>query len=467
MDVVINIDFGMTGSAAEWWFPNSTKENNVELQAIGKIPTEVAYSPEGDFLAWGNACKEIGNELVQSGFKGLFDRHIPEASDSSEQTDDKLSMEEVKRSKNSYLVVNVTEALASCEYITRYLEFEPGTMAISCGMGGATIDTAFAIFERKHEPLSRRVFPIAGASNIQCGVSAVDKKLSALLRKHPLSTNAQFPISTDLRKNADWQHARNSFDGSNDVTLTLACDFRDAISSSGGKIAIDGLAIRVPRAQVEKLFDPLLTALWNDIDYSLEQLKRGSHGKMCPTTVVLCGGGGTTPYIANQLKLRYQDFVVKVLPSPEASALATVRGHGIYLKRMALETYLGSIGLGLSMGSLSGDHVVWQKSSAEGVTMFDCTSRKEKAVHYFIVHKTENSELKPCTVEYVKNNMPLCPEMLVWTLHVAADKYWPKRQRYYIEITCMEKEKFSFRAYERKNPEVKLELEIQVFRARV
>lgn len=159
---------------------------------MGKIPTQLAYNGNGDVIAWGAGCQAfprieclfkinfpkrntIGTdqrnvEKLIADYLHHFCNYVLEEVVKEEKTPrdtidaewhlttpgswDQVTQRDftVLASRvllnllpNCKIIVELNEALASCEFLIDKLKFPDDAWLITCDIGGATIDTALAI----------------------------------------------------------------------------------------------------------------------------------------------------------------------------------------------------------------------------------------------------------------------------------------------------------------------------------
>ena len=61
---------------------------------------------------------------------------------------------------NPEVVVEVSEAVASSEFLINHLQLQEGTWAITCDVGGATIDIAFTTVQKECGNLMPKAYAI-------------------------------------------------------------------------------------------------------------------------------------------------------------------------------------------------------------------------------------------------------------------------------------------------------------------
>lgn len=76
--------------------------------------------------------------------------------------------------------------------------------------------------------------------------------------------------------------------------------------------------------------------------------------------------------------------------------------------------------------------------------------------HYFIVRC--RTAAGPTYVRHLQEDLGLRPGTPVWTLRVTLGHHWVQARKYSIEVSCTEKGRFDFRAYDTESPETTLEL---------
>jgi hypothetical protein len=69
----------------------------------------------------------------------------------------------------------LSEAQASCEYLTHTLKPANGAWVITCDIGGATTDIALAVLKTEDGVLIPEVYPISTNKNGGVGVYEIDK----------------------------------------------------------------------------------------------------------------------------------------------------------------------------------------------------------------------------------------------------------------------------------------------------
>ncbi|EPE26024.1 hypothetical protein GLAREA_01936 [Glarea lozoyensis ATCC 20868] len=488
MEVIITIDFGMTGSAAEWFQLIKDPKSLVKGGLIGKIPTRLAYEEDGKVIAFGDGCKS--GQRIQELFKGEFSttrtdstrlvevcklisdylhhfcNHVLEEIENVENTTREILdvewhlttpgswTEPIQRNfrvlasrvlqgllPRSKVIVEQTEATTSCEYLRNQFVFD-SAWVITCDIGGATMDTALMIGK------DDEVFPIYhnDLTGGTAGVCKIDKAFkvgvmdSSTYEGSSKSLELE-KIASDIVRSSQWEEARYSSDAVSEVSIQVEYDLSKAILPSSG-ISIEGYTMRVPSNLMVTFFQQFLDALVLEIDQGLHKLKKlAVHKATSPGVIALCGGGGTMVYAINYLRMRYSKCEIRVLPSPVDSALATLRGHRLYLTRQSDKVFVTDSQLGLSDGSSTGA-IQWKDST--GTTTWNFSSGDQVAAHHLFVCKKGTGH-KASSLEQFKLNPGKCPGIAVWELYVTLDKKW-RKQNYCIEVVCKGVGKFDFRA---------------------
>jgi hypothetical protein len=90
------------------------------------------------------------------------------------------------------------------------------------------------------------------------------------------------------------------------------------------------------------------------------------------------------------------------------------------------------------------------------VTTWKFSSRERIALYYVVVSTRGVTRQMPC-IKYVTQNIERLPGTSVYALYATLDKPRWKEQKYSIEVTCKGIGRFSFRAYDPKSKEIKLD----------
>jgi hypothetical protein len=150
---------------------------------------------------------------------------------------------------NSRIIVKLTEAEASCEYLVNNLDLADGEWAITCDIGGATVDVALAVIQTKDQmPLPGVVFPI-GSNRIGVhGVSSIDYAFQEWIFNYLDDAKCGNPkeISEMLTETLWWQYTRYSYDASKEVVLLPAYYIKQYKTSSGDNNLSNGPTIQIP-----------------------------------------------------------------------------------------------------------------------------------------------------------------------------------------------------------------------------
>ncbi|RDL35946.1 uncharacterized protein BP5553_06558 [Venustampulla echinocandica] len=500
INISILIDLGMTGTAREYAIRQPAGEfSSVRHHRLDKVPTQLSYGNTNEVVPWGSACQT--NHGIKKLFKGSFafsqDSRTSELSKKwisdylhqfcSHILDEVLIREGFTREQlnakwcltmpgcwsdhtqldfkmhagnvlrrilpECEVIADVTESLASCEFLAQSFRFPRGTWAITCDIGGATCDTALATMNTDGTEVPE-VFPVLSTecSSTSASVQVVDRLLHRQIMKLQGSINTeQFKdLATQLVDSTPWKCARHAFDGSADVIFTAEQDF--------GKLK---RSLTSYSRTMEHIFVPFLDGLCREIDECIRLMaeRTGRHSK--PNIIALCGGGGTMAYPLKQLKFRYSHIEIKASSSTEESRLATIIGHSIYRSRYAMDDYFGEIVMGVSSAKkVSTPQITWNEKPTR-TTGFDFSSRKQTALHDFIVYRKDYLEALPILMDILKKGVSEpCQSkgVLVIPLRVTLKAKFLHKQKYFIEVTCSEQDRFSFKACDAENPSVEFDL---------
>ena len=166
------------------------EESHVKGGRVGKVPTQLIYGDDGQVVAFGTGCRDQDNteknfkicfpktdlneantgtpsinKLITDYFHHFCDHVLDEIVKRENTTRESLEVEwhlttpawrtntrldfKMLVSKvllellpSCKIVVEVTEALTSCEFLMKEIKFPDGAWIITCDIGGATIDTA-------------------------------------------------------------------------------------------------------------------------------------------------------------------------------------------------------------------------------------------------------------------------------------------------------------------------------------
>lgn len=146
----------------------------------------------------------------------------------------------------SKVFLDLTESVASCEFLVDHLGLKPNTWALTCDIGGVTCDTALAIIDTNGGRPVPQVFAISG--NRSGGVECINHYFEAMLSKslHECRTVRSWEVIIDVMRGAEWRHARHAFDGSSDIVLT-AKSYLGRGKDSRGEVSVHGLKIVISR----------------------------------------------------------------------------------------------------------------------------------------------------------------------------------------------------------------------------
>jgi hypothetical protein len=277
--------------AAEWFDLTSNDEPHVKGGQIGKIPTELAYGENAEVVAWGMACKNFADiyDCFKTNFasrKPIISREIevnklisdylyhfcsyvleevvreenatheelavewhfttPGSWNQSIQRDFKMLASKVLHNilPGCKVIVELSEALTSCEFLINELKFPEGTWIISCDIGGATIDTALAIVQ------DEEVFPIVPTTNQEFSVTNIDFEINGKIKMWLGAYNDKFLTTSrtqhDITKSLAWKNARHAFDASKEVILLIDHHLGN-FGSCHDDISVEGCAMRLSR----------------------------------------------------------------------------------------------------------------------------------------------------------------------------------------------------------------------------
>lgn len=274
--------------------------DKVKKYSFDKTPTRLLYGEDGTVIAWGDNClnetgvtKEFKKYLfsnaggLTSGDDQLprvevekarqhftdylyqFCKHIldhisskehtiieqlnikwyltaPDAWSDPSQRDFHMLAEKVltRLVPGSAVFLDITESRASCEFLTDYFDLKDGTWALTCDIGGLTLDIALSIISTSRERAIPQVFAISGDRNGSIGIidSEFERRIRDLLLE---GLHDQSKIGKELAQTADWHHARHAFDGSEDVKLSFKNGHVKFLSVPG--VLIDGGKITISR----------------------------------------------------------------------------------------------------------------------------------------------------------------------------------------------------------------------------
>jgi len=157
---------------------------------------------------------------------------------------------------DSVAFVDISESLASCEFLVDHLQLEAGIWAITCDIGGATIDTAICLTQKVDGKTIPEAFPIAlkGASQ-ECiteqGVYMLDlrfrKYLGQIATKLRITSVAAQKEVLNIWLSDHWQSFRHEFQGEEDFTFTLNNDLGVSIPNCTNGVFVKGRSITIPR----------------------------------------------------------------------------------------------------------------------------------------------------------------------------------------------------------------------------
>ncbi|KAL3419559.1 hypothetical protein PVAG01_08057 [Phlyctema vagabunda] len=515
MEAIFLIDFGMTASTAECLV---TYDNFQSLKhhKFSKMPTRVVYGQKHNILGWGDTDSYGENAETRILFKSSINHTEPMQEDlkaisdylrcfCSYVIDEVLQKEDVSKDqvrvtwhlttpgcwtdssrRNFHLLAievldnitpgcevtaDLTESVASCEFLVDHLQLPYGTCIMTCDIGGSTCDMAFAVIRRSYPPNKRpddivkkldrvglfpEVYPIGFSKSPQANVTKLDNLLAGHLSKHrrdrpgpDLSTLIAAFVASE-----DWKHARHTFAPSSDITLPIGSGFMQE-SRPDGTLSIIGTKLLIPSGTMESLIKKFLRRLFIQIDTALADWATKTRGsKFNPSIIALCGGGGTMAWPLKNLENRYPGLKIEYLSSTKESCLVTVSGHRISrlrsIKDRIINQYLGDISFGLSnrLSWIKAPRIDWRESPERYAT-FECESpaRDNKSVHHFIVRE------KTCSVPDTESLSELLEQsgfkegLSVWSLTAALDPSLIHKHKYRIEVICTGRGEFKFMAY--------------------
>lgn len=253
----------------------------IQHAVFDKIPTTICYDQEGKVLKTGEPF--IGEIPMTNNFKTCFlERTVNSLTDTEKhisnylfyffndvlsrfQQEEGLAKRQVKAtwyltvpgcwsekdkrdfqdlaqqvSENvlpaSVALVDLTESRASCEFLVQHLKLDIGIWAITCDIGGATIDTALCQGEAVEGKIVPKDFPVAFNTLDQLGYDAhnafgvvsIDTKLGQLLRSFSIglrtiekATNPDTEELEKIRFLEPWQTFRHNFQDESDFMVTV------------------------------------------------------------------------------------------------------------------------------------------------------------------------------------------------------------------------------------------------------
>ncbi len=154
------------------------------------------------------------------------------------------------------VLADIEEALASCEFLVAHLPITEGTWAITCDVGGSTIDTALCLPKNVGGEAIPKVYPIdchgSRHSSSHHGVVKIDDDFEVLLRGIALDLQIEnFAARHELDKvvfSDQWRVFRHSFQGESDFTVTLKNDLGNSVDSLlDGECFVQGRTITIKR----------------------------------------------------------------------------------------------------------------------------------------------------------------------------------------------------------------------------
>ena len=148
---------------------------------------------------------------------------------------------------DSTVFVELTESVASCEFLVDHLSLEPGNWVLSCDIGGATCDTALAIIETHEGVPIPEVFDIS--RNREGGVISVDREFLNHLKKSLYECKVEMyeEIATELIESDEWRCVRHAFDGlSESIEFTAMRDLGEQ-NDCDGEVWVRGCKVIVSR----------------------------------------------------------------------------------------------------------------------------------------------------------------------------------------------------------------------------
>ncbi|EPE35206.1 hypothetical protein GLAREA_10903 [Glarea lozoyensis ATCC 20868] len=486
MDITIVVDFGMTGSAAEWFeLPTSSNNPRIKGGQVGKIPTLIRYGERNEVVSWGTGA-EKSQVAVEHSFKLRFSRpntrsnaskhcsdylyhfcdHVvreiikkedtireklkaewhfttPGIWDVSTTNDFRVLVSEVvhKLLPNCTVVVELTEALASHLFLKNRFQLDTAGWVITCDIGGATIDTAGSI--NSHE-----VFPILSEHTpMLSGVCRIDNITSESLQKSsPPEPNLPWE---DIVTSWGWKKARHSASGSEDLNIRL--DNNLGLYQSDD-YTIEGEMMRISGSLFRNSFSEFELSLHAEIDEAIRKVRDiSSRSEDTTGTIAFCGGGGTMARMLQTMRVRYPMHQILAPDCPDLSSLATVIGYRLHLQKQALERCAEETQMGMSKDS-SSDEIEWKDFSL--ITTWQFHSKGKGKRHLFVV--TRGNLQQNRSIDYLKNNLENLPHTSVWHLFVTLDRQWLRGQDYSIRVTADGKGDFTFAAFDSDNQKIEV-----------
>ena len=157
---------------------------------------------------------------------------------------------------DSVVFVDISESLASCEFLVDHLQLEAGVWAITCDIGGATIDTAICLTHQVDGKTIPEAFPIAlnavsQEHNTAQGVSKLDgifaSSLERVITDFNITTIAAQSELLKIWLSDQWQSFRHEFQGEDDLTFTLNNDLGVSAQNCINGVSVKGRSITFSR----------------------------------------------------------------------------------------------------------------------------------------------------------------------------------------------------------------------------
>lgn len=161
--------------------------------------------------------------------------------------------------------------------------------------------------------------------------------------------------------------------------------------------------------------------------------------------------------------------------------LATITGHGMYrMRRTMRDVYLGEIIVGCSHPGSAAEppsmidwkevscplahiyYLTYHLETPEWKMTWDFSSRKQKVLHFVVVH-LKSSGTKPASVGLLRKNPLGWKGVMIWALNVNLGTHWLLGQKYSIQAICRGRSLFSLAAFHQKDPAVKLDLVSDIY----
>ncbi|KAH0173608.1 hypothetical protein KCU67_g1193, partial [Aureobasidium melanogenum] len=245
--------------------------------------------------------------------------------------------------KNHTVRISLTEAEAAAVCISKQ-GYEKGDVFLVCDAGGGTTDINILKIKNT-EPGQHEIEPLDWVEGTAVGSTLIDFKIEELVLERLERIQEHLPAPAELLAEkmvncSGFQTFKCSFglDAQEGLDLFLTIPTL-AIGLDFPESNIQDSRMRITREEFQQVFDERIEKVFELIDMQIKQLQN-IHSRETINYLILSGGLGSSPYVKQRMRKRYEQNAdmnlqnardIKILTAPEPQLVVT---HGLVMDRV-------------------------------------------------------------------------------------------------------------------------------------